>query len=60
MACPPQLRKAIATLDGIEESDIAVDYDAKTATVSLGEGDPSVEQILACVSGTKYTLAVAN
>jgi hypothetical protein len=50
------LRRAIAKLDGIEESDIAVDYAGKTATIALGEGDPAIDAIVASVSGTQYTL----
>lgn len=41
------MRDAIAELEGIEEQDIVIDNVAKTATVGLDEGDPTVEAIVA-------------
>jgi hypothetical protein len=41
------VRDAIAELEGIEKQDIVVDDVAKTASVGLDEGDPTVEAIVA-------------
>ncbi|MEZ5979136.1 MAG: cation transporter [Planctomycetota bacterium] len=54
--CPPAVQAAIAKLEGIEASDVEVNYDTKTATVGVDENDPSVEQIVASVEGTQFTL----
>ena len=53
------MRDAIAEMNGIEKDDIEIDDTAKTATVSLQEGDPSPEQIVAHFADiNKYSLAV--
>lgn len=41
------MRDAIAELEGIDRADIAIDNEAKTATVGLDEGDPSPDDIVA-------------
>jgi copper chaperone CopZ len=55
-ACPPQVRKKIASLEGIEEADVDVDLESATCDVRLQPGDPDVEAILASVEGTQFTL----
>jgi hypothetical protein len=51
------VRDAIAELEGIEKQDILMDRAAKTATVGLDEGDPSVEENVAHFeSDPKYKL----
>jgi len=51
------LRKAIAKLDGIEGGDVQVDYAAKTCSISVQEGDPSSDEIVAAVNeDSRFTL----
>lgn len=51
------MRKAVAKLDGIEGGDVDIDYAAKTCSIRVQEGDPSVEEIVAAVNGaSRFTL----
>ena len=51
------MRKAIAKLDGIDGGDVAIDYAAGTCSVTVQEGDPSVEDIVAAVNeASRFTL----
>jgi len=56
-ACPPQVRKKVAALDGIDLADVDVDLEAGTCSVRWQEGDPAVEAIEKSVEGTQFTLA---
>ena len=53
------MRSALAELDGIEESDVEVDYAAKTATINCDGAEVSADQLVAAFEGTRFT-AVAN
>ena len=53
------MRSALAQLDGIEESDVVVDYAAKTATVNVEGAEVSPDDLVAAFEGTRFT-AVAN
>lgn len=50
------VRDAIAEMNGIDQADIVIDDKAKTATVGLDEGDPTVAAIVAHVAETRYKL----
>lgn len=56
-ACPPQVRKKVASLEGIDPADVDVDLEAATCTVRVQEGDPSAEAIAKTVEGSQFTLA---
>lgn len=53
------MRSALAKVSGVDESDVNVDYAAKTATVTLdGANPPSTEALIAAFEGTKFKAAV--
>lgn len=56
-ACPPQVRKKVAALEGIDLADVAVDLEAGTCSVRWQDGDPSAEAIEKSVEGSRFTLA---
>ena len=49
------MRSALAKLDGIEESDIEIDYAAKTASVSVAETKLTAADLAAALEGTKFS-----
>jgi copper chaperone CopZ len=49
------VRSALAELDGIEESDVVVDYDKKTATVDFTGTTLDPEALMAAFEGTRFT-----
>ena len=55
---PPQVRSALAKLDGIETSDVEVDYGAKTATVDCSGAEVKPADLVAAFEGTRFTAVV--
>ena len=53
------MRSALASVDGIDESDVVIDYTAKTATVNIEGSGCSADDLVAAFEGTRFT-AVAN
>ena len=53
------MQSALAQVDGIEESDVVIDYTAKTATVNTADTDCSTDDLIAAFEGTRFS-AVAN
>jgi len=49
------VRSALAELDGIEESDVAVDYDKKTATVNCAGANVDAKALIAAFEGTRFS-----
>ncbi len=54
------MRSALATLDGIEEADVDIDYDAKTCSVALGDTKLTAADLIGAFEGTKFTAVVAH
>ena len=52
------MRSALAKLDGIETSDVEVDYGAKTATVDCSGAEVKPADLVAAFEGTRFTAAV--
>ena len=52
------MRSALAKLDGIEATDVEVDYGAKTATVDCSGADVAPADLVAAFEGTKLTAVV--
>ena len=50
------MQSALATVDGIEASDVTIDYDAKTATVDCSGTDVSKDDLAKAFEGTKYSV----
>lgn len=48
------MRSALAKVDGIEESDVEVDYDAKTCTVDIEGAKLTAADLIAAFEGTKF------
>lgn len=53
------MQSALASVEGIEKSDVVIDYTAKTATVNTADTDCSTDDLIAAFEGTRFT-AVAN
>ncbi|MFT6110693.1 MAG: copper chaperone CopZ [Planctomycetota bacterium] len=54
------MRSALATLSGIEESDVDVDYAAKTCSVAIEDTKLTAADLVAAFEGTRFTASVAN
>lgn len=55
------MRSALASVPGVDESQVVVDRASKTATVSMdGKDDPSVDALLAALQKTKFKATVAQ
>jgi copper chaperone CopZ len=53
------VQSALASLEGIDTSDVVIDYTAKTATVNTADSECSTDDLIAAFEGTRFT-AVAN
>ena len=49
------MRSALAELDGIEESDVVVDYDKKTATVDCAGANVDPKALIGAFEGTRFS-----
>ncbi len=54
------MRSALATIDGIEESDVEVDYAAKTCTVAVADADVTTADLVGAFEGTKFSATPSN
>ncbi len=52
------MRSALAKLDGIEKSDVEVDYAAKTAMVDCAGTELKPADLVAAFEGTRFTAVV--
>ncbi|MEE8467964.1 MAG: heavy metal-associated domain-containing protein [Planctomycetota bacterium] len=57
MSCPPRVRSALASVDGVE--DVKLDYEAKTVTVSYGN-DSSPDAMIAALDKAGFGATVVN
>ncbi len=51
MNCPPQVRSALESVDGVES--VEVDYAAKTATI-IASGEVSEEEMIEALEAANY------
>ena len=48
------MRSALATIDGIEKSDVEVDYAAKTCKVAISDAKVTAADLIAAFEGTRF------
>ena len=52
------MRSALTKLDGIESSDVEIDYDAKTASVTVSDSDLTPTDLVDALKGTGFGATV--